>query len=132
MSNFYGTLRNERSKKSTRAANSVITACAQSWGGSVIVQLHGDTNNPVCDIDYSKGSATSGKPLWAGRLSALPLQFEKAQLLDRVLPALTAIADGNDLTAEQLHSVRAVALRFAMDEVLQAERGPHEETTPTA
>lgn len=129
MSNFYGTLVNERGKESTRAAHRSIRACAQSWNGSLIVELEGES--PECSILLGKGSATSGRPLWAGRLSTLPLQFEKAQLFDRVLPALIAIADGNELSTDELHDIRAVTLRFAMDNLLQTERGLDEEITAT-
>lgn len=57
MSKLYGTLTNQDSKISTRCAQSIITAAAQSYEGSVAVTLrYAPDGECICEIASGKGS----------------------------------------------------------------------------
>lgn len=71
MSMFYGTLKGRRSPK-TCTGHTGITAVAQSWDGSVSVQLEAALGSPIVTLCVGEGSTSSPRvKLWSGRLSDL-------------------------------------------------------------
>lgn len=72
MSAFYGTVEGQRGP-ATRCGSldSGIRASAQSWKGSVVINLHYmeryDSESPlVVDVSTSDGSNAYGHPAWSG------------------------------------------------------------------
>lgn len=70
MSQFYGTLESDKGV-TTRAGYRYIRASAQSWEGSVTVELHEN----MVSIDVQKGSGTGGRRVLSMTLEKL-LQVE--------------------------------------------------------
>lgn len=84
MSTFYGTVEGQRGP-ATRCGSSIsgIKAAAQSWNGSVVVNLHYEGCDPngnlLVDVNTSDGSSAYGHSAWRGTFE----QF-KAMLADNM------------------------------------------------
>lgn len=71
MSKFYGTLQGARGE-ATRQGHSSIRASAQSWDGSIIVELSELDGETMYEIRVGKGSTAYGdKTIAQGKLSDL-------------------------------------------------------------
>ena len=74
MSKFYGTARDPWGGRgtATRCGHKGIRTTAQSYDGSVIVDMSYDRNDElVVEVEVSKGSSTSGTQVFRGRLDEL-------------------------------------------------------------
>jgi hypothetical protein len=74
MSKLYATITSEGTARSTRTAHSRIEATAQSYHGSIGIELTINGEDVHVDIWYQMGESTAYPHtlLWSGPLSALP------------------------------------------------------------
>jgi len=59
MSKFYGTLTNDRGFQSTRTGHQNIKATAQSWSGSVSVELYEKDGEIIVQVKYDNDTSTA-------------------------------------------------------------------------
>lgn len=62
MSRFYGYVCDEQGGRgeATRCGHKGITTAAQSWAGSVIVELGGGRDDPTVTVSIARGSSHHG------------------------------------------------------------------------
>lgn len=77
MSKLYGTLVNDRNSVTTKCGYESIRACAQSFDGSVIVNMWYDKSDELdVSIEIANGSKTNGDEIFRGSIKELMEKLE--------------------------------------------------------
>ena len=66
MSKFYGTIFGQSKTPATRCGSKMIRTAAQSWNGSVIVELYYNNDELMVDVEIDEGSAMRGNLIFSG------------------------------------------------------------------
>ena len=78
MSKFYGTVKGSAQTVATRSGHDNIRVSAQSWDGSVVVELaYRADGSLLVGIETPEGSASSGRLCWSGTFEQFKEQLRK-------------------------------------------------------
>lgn len=85
MSRFYGYVCDEQGGRgeATRCGHKGITTAAQSYAGSVIVDLSGDGDAPTVTVSIASGSSHHGDRVWTGTIAELEVLLLEASYKER-------------------------------------------------